>query len=137
LMAEHINEFSLFPGVDLMLRRLASGGARLAVVSSNSTENVQRILGPANVALIGHFACGVSMFGKASRLRGVLRATKIAAAETIYVGDEIRDGAAARKAGIAFGAVGWGQCRLEAMRAHGADEGFTTVSEIAEKLAGS
>ena len=76
-MAEHTGTFSLFPGISDGLHRLAAGGVQLAVVSSNSRENVQRVLGVENAKLMTHLACGVSMFGKAARLRQVVRLVEL------------------------------------------------------------
>ena len=78
-MAEHIHEFELYDGIADSLQRLATNGVVLGVVSSNSRENVEAILGPANAPLIKHWACGASMFGKASKLRTVLRTSGIPA----------------------------------------------------------
>ena len=117
-----------------MLERLALSGRIVAVVSSNSTANVQRILGPESVRLISHFLCGASMFGKAVKLRRVLRLTAIAPDTALYIGDEIRDGEAARDAGIAFGAVGWGMHDEPSLRRQNPAEFFYSVDEIAVKL---
>ena len=135
-MARDIAHIALFPGVDRLLRGLAERGIRTAIVTSNSIDNVRRVLGPDNAALIQHYACGVSIFGKRAKLRGVLRDSGIAAAEAICVGDEIRDLEAARAEGIAFGAVSWGYTSPEALRAHAPEETFSTVDEILQKLAG-
>jgi phosphoglycolate phosphatase len=135
LMAEHIHEFRLFDGIAESLGQLHSRGVILGIVSSNSRENVRLILGPENATLIRHHASGASIFGKAAKLRAVLRASRIPARETIYVGDEIRDAEAARKAGMAFGAVGWGHHSLETLRNENSEECFTEPREIGEKLA--
>ena len=55
-MVAHTGKLSLFPGISEVLHRLAAAGIRLAIVSSNSRENVERVLGPANARLIGRFA---------------------------------------------------------------------------------
>ena len=133
-MAQHTGTFSLFPGVSDVLHRLAAGGVQLAVVSSNSRENVERVLGADNVKLMTHLACGVSMFGKATRLRQVIRGSAIPRQQAIYIGDEIRDAEAAEKAGIAFGAVTWGQHTETSLRAKNPAQVFTTVQEMADKL---
>ena len=133
-MAEYTGTFSLFPGVREVLHRLAAGGVQLAVVSSNSRENVERVLGVDNVRLMAHMACGVSMFGKAARLCQVIRGSAIPRQQAIYIGDEIRDAEAAAKAGIAFGAVTWGQQTEASLRAENPAEVFMTVQEIADKL---
>jgi phosphoglycolate phosphatase len=135
-MAREIAHIPLFPGVDELLRGLAGQGIQTAIVTSNSIDNVRRVLGPDNAALIRHYACGVSIFGKQAKLRGVLRSSGAAAAEAICIGDEIRDLEAARAEGIAFGAVAWGYTSPEALRAHAPEEMFTSIEEILRKLAG-
>jgi phosphoglycolate phosphatase len=64
-----------FPGARELLVDLARAGLELAVVSSNSKENVEAILGPEASAAIRRFSCGVSIFGKRARLRKVLAAS--------------------------------------------------------------
>ena len=122
----------LFPGVGEILRRLVEEGVTLAVATSNSRENVVRALGPENAALIRHWECDISFFGKKARFRRILRQSGVAAARALCVGDEIRDADAARAAGIPFGAVGWGYTTAEALRACGPAETFGTVEEIVE-----
>jgi phosphoglycolate phosphatase len=133
-MAEHTGTLSLFPGIHEVLTRLAAGGVQLAIVSSNSRENVERILGRDNGRLIAYFGCGVSLFGKADKLRQAIRQCSVSSSEAIYIGDEVRDAKAAAKAGIAFGAVTWGQHREEVLRAQHPAEIFANVQEIADKL---
>src|SRR5215204_798138 len=83
LSARDIDELQLFNGIDTVLRSLSKAGLVLAVVSSNSEENVRRLLGPGLAELIGHFACGASLFGKAAKLRKVLKASGVSPAEVI------------------------------------------------------
>ena len=130
-MAERIQDFRLFPGIGDVLGHLARQGMRLAVVSSNSSANVKAILGRDVTQLISHFGCGASLMGKAAKLRAAVRASGIATSETIYIGDEIRDAEAARKAGLAFGAVAWGQHRLTTLQAIRPDEIFESVADLA------
>jgi phosphoglycolate phosphatase len=140
LIARHIRKLKsrdrgaigIFPGVDTLLRQLAGRGVMLAVVSSNSEENVRRALGPELAPLIHHYACGASLFGKAASFRKVLRRCDVALAETLCVGDELRDLEAAREAGLPFGAVTWGYTTAEALRAQAPEVVFERVEEIAE-----
>ena len=133
-MAEYAGKLTLFPGTSEVLHRLAACGVQLGIVSSNSRENVERVLGMENAKLIAHFACGVSMFGKAAKVRDVLRRSAVERQHAIYIGDEIRDAEAASKARIAFGAVTWGQHSIEVLRAQGPAEVFETIAGIADKL---
>ena len=133
-MARDIAGIAPFPGVDRLLRDLAGQGIRLAVVTSNSLDNVRQVLGADSAALIQHYECGASLFGKRPKLRAVLRASGVPAAAAICIGDEIRDFEAARAEGIAFGAVTWGYTNPEALRALAPEEVFACPEEILQKM---
>ena len=132
LMAEEAERFRLFPEIDACLRALFAGGVRLGIVSSNSRENIEKILGADLSKLIHHFDCGASMFGKASKVRRVVRVS--GTGRGIYIGDEVRDAEAARDAGLAFGAVAWGHHRLEILCKSQPDEVFHRPGEIAPRI---
>ncbi|MEH3144921.1 MAG: HAD hydrolase-like protein [Methylobacterium frigidaeris] len=125
---------ALFPGIPDLLARLRGGGISLALVSSNREDVVRRVLGPEGAALIGHFACGASLFGKAAKFRAVVRASRIPPAEVLCLGDELRDHQAASRAGLAFGAVTWGYTRPEALLAAGPAHCFDGPEAVAAAL---
>jgi phosphoglycolate phosphatase len=129
-MAEHDGSLHVFEGIPEALRRLDASGLHLAVVSSNSRANVERILGPDLSALFGHFDCGAALFGKASKIRATVRHFRVAPGESIYLGDELRDAEAARKAGVGFGAVAWGQHTLATLQGAAPDRVFQTVPDL-------
>lgn len=134
LLARDIDKISLFEGVDTVLHTLSREGVMLAVVSSNSRENVCQVLGPDNVALIETLSCGVSLFGKAAKLRGVLRRCGVSRGEAIYIGDEVRDIEAAHEAAVASGAVAWGYNTVEVLRAYAPNKIFNSVGDIVESI---
>ncbi len=136
LMNAQIREISLFEGIDALLPSLSAAGATLAMVSSNSEANVRTVLGPDTAARMTRYECGVSMFGKASRLKKVLAKTGIPPSEAIYVGDEIRDILAARAARVASGAVGWGYNTPAALKAHSPTVLFERVDDLRTFLIG-
>jgi phosphoglycolate phosphatase len=72
----------------------------------------------------------MSIFGKASRIRAVLKRCGVAAGDAIYIGDQGTDADASRKAGVDFGAVHWGYATIEALRLAGADVEFTTPLDL-------
>ena len=133
-MSRDIGGIALFAGVDRLLRDLAGRGIRLAVVTSNSIDNVRQVLGPDSAALIQHYECGASIFGKRPKLRAVLCDSGVPAAEAICIGDEIRDFEAARAEGIPFGAVTWGYTNPEALRALAPEQVFASLEEILQKM---
>ncbi|MFB9242694.1 HAD hydrolase-like protein [Massilia antarctica] len=130
LMSENAASIALFGGIADALLALADAGVALAVVSSNSEQNVHRVLGPGLSSLFSHFECGMSVFGKASRIRKVVRQSQVGAGEALYVGDQGTDAEASAKAGVAFGAVAWGYAPAETLRAHGPVEEFESVSAM-------
>lgn len=133
-MAEEIDKIPMFPGVSEMLQQLSAAGMTLAVVSSNSEANVRQVIGPQNSALVHDFDCGAAVFGKASKLKAVMKRCRTEPEQAILIGDEIRDAAAARKVKMAFGAVAWGYTNPEALQTQAPDEFFNRVDEIAERL---
>lgn len=134
LAARDIDRLHLFPGVPEMLADLAAGGVVLALLSSNTRENVGRVLGPENAARIAHYACGASLFGKARRLERLMARVGVSPTQTLCIGDELRDLEAARAVGCAFGAVSWGYTRAEALAAAGPDLMFADPAGIAKSL---
>ncbi|MBN2002580.1 MAG: HAD-IA family hydrolase [Anaerolineae bacterium] len=132
-MAQDIHEIALFDGVGALLQHLSQQGATLAVVSSNSYENIRQVLGD-NAGAIHHYECGIDVFGKASKLRKVLAKSKMRPEDAIYIGDEIRDIEAAHEVHIASGSVTWGYNRADVLRTHTPCEIFNSLEEIVEKV---
>ena len=130
MMQDSAHQIPLFDGIADALRHLHGRGVQLAVVSSNSEHNGRAVLGPELTALVARFDCGMSVFGKASRIRAVLKACGAAPAEALYIGDQATDAEAARKAGVAFGAVHWGYATIEALRAQACATEFVTPADL-------
>ncbi|MDO9547750.1 MAG: HAD hydrolase-like protein [Candidatus Marinimicrobia bacterium] len=134
LMTEDIHTIPMFDGIDTLLRKLAQNKIKLAVVSSNSVENIRQVLGQELTSLISQFECGVSIFGKGLKLRKVLAKSGIPETESIYIGDEIRDIDAANHIGISSGAVSWGYNTVESLLARHPSELFYSVEDLAKKI---
>jgi phosphoglycolate phosphatase len=130
-VAAQADSISLFEGTSAMLQTLHAAGIRLAIVSSNAEDNIRRILGADNAALISDYDCGASLFGKSSKLRNVLRRSGIAPREAICIGDETRDIEAAREAGMDSGAVLWGYAKPDVLRTFQPSRTFESMSSLA------
>jgi phosphoglycolate phosphatase len=133
-MAQDIERIRIFDGVAQMLQRLGSGDCRIALASSNAAANVEQVLGPELCACIEASECGVSLSGKPARLRRLRRRFGVEADETLYIGDEVRDIVAARRAGIAAGAVTWGYNSDAALIAQRPDLLFRRVEQISPRM---
>jgi phosphoglycolate phosphatase len=130
LMSREGSQVRPFAGVVEELQSLSAKGVALAIVTSNSDENVRRVMGE---ELMRHFRfveCGASMFGKKRRLDRVLRAAGVDRGSCIYVGDQTNDGEAARDSGIAFGAVHWGYASEESLDRYSPALRFRNVADL-------
>ncbi len=134
LMTEQIDQITLFAGSEKLLRDLKDKGYKIAIVSTNSQENIRKVMGEELIKLNDHFAGGVSMFGKESKLIKVLKLSGVTKEEAIYIGDEIRDIQASQKIGLPVGAVAWGYNAAAAMAAFNPTIMFNTLEEILEKV---
>lgn len=134
LMAQDAGSIRLFDGAAETLRGLHAAGVKLAVVSSNTEANIRTVLGGDLTGLISQFACGATMFGKASKFRRVLKTLGVAPGEAISIGDEIRDMDAAREVGLATGVVSWGYTAPDALKAQKPDHVFETIGEIVDQI---
>jgi len=129
-VTESIDSIRLFHGIPEALTALRTNGTRLAIVSSNSEQNVRRVLGSELADLILFYGCGASLFGKTSKLRSAIGHCNAAPKRTIYVGDETRDIEAARAAGTASGAVLWGYAAPDALRSLNPTIVFHNVDQL-------
>lgn len=134
LMERRVEAVRLFAGIESTIADLHDRGATLALLSSNSRTNAMRVLGHEMASHFDYLECGVSVFGKRAKLRNLLARSGFAAADAIFIGDEIRDAQAANRVGITFGAVGWGYTAIEALLKMGAGEYFSSPDELTLKL---
>jgi phosphoglycolate phosphatase len=88
------------------------------------------VLGERLAGLFSAYSCGASIFGKGAKLRKLVARFPVERSQVLCVGDEIRDVEAARKEGVAFGAVAWGYTRLEALAAHAPEETFMAPADL-------
>lgn len=133
LSAEAGDAVVLFPGAEQMLAGLAASDVAIAIVSSNSEAVIRRTLGRAS-AHVSHFNCGASLWGKSAKFKAVIRQAGVERRRTIAIGDEIRDIDAARRAGIAAGAVTFGYNTGASLRAHGPDMIFDDYGQLLARL---
>ncbi|GAB3923126.1 HAD hydrolase-like protein [Larkinella terrae] len=136
LMTRDIDQIRLFDGIPELLKQLVRQGVRLAVVSSNSEANIRRVLGPECASLITYYGCGTSLFGKQHKFRKAMAVNGVGPAETLSVGDEIRDIEAAREVSTAFGAVAWGYTRPDVLKMYTDIAVFYTSADVIRAVLG-
>lgn len=130
LQNQQIEKIVLFDGIAEVIRNLKARGVTVVVVTSNDADNVRTVLGAELSALIDQYSCGSSLFGKAAKFKGVLKAFKARPEATLSIGDELRDIEAARKVGIAVGAVTWGYAHEDSLLSEKPDHVFEKPADI-------
>jgi len=84
--AGDVHRLRLFPGIPEMFRGLRNLNLNMGIVSSNSEAIIRQLIGPEIASWVKHYGCGSSLFGKAAKLKTMLRATKTAAPKAIISG---------------------------------------------------
>lgn len=108
-MSKGIPKLKTFDHLDGALRELARQNIRLFVISSNDQRSIELFMKANKLSSLWEDVIGdVGLLGKAKPIKGLVRKTGYQPREVVYVGDETRDVAAAKKAGVASIAVGWG-----------------------------
>ena len=123
-----------FEGIDDVIRELATREIKLGIVTTNTRQIVEQVLGAELFKLFDFFVGEVSLFGKPKALKKVVALSGCLKSETLAIGDEIRDLNAASKVKIPFGAVSWGFSSPEALSARNPLYNFTQPSQIIEKI---
>ena len=98
------------------LVKLKESGCVLGILTTNSRENVMEFLKNNNLELFDFVYSGRAVFGKSRLLKKLMKAKTIPHNDPIYVGDEIRDVEAAKKAGIKVIGVSWGYNTKDALQ---------------------
>lgn len=109
LLSARLDELQIFPGIAEVLKQLHAKGFQVAVVSSNTEENIRKVL---HREKIESYVAGVygnlGLFNKSRAFKAVLRDQRAQAHDAIYVGDEVRDIEAAKRGHIPVISVTWG-----------------------------
>ena len=120
-LGRQIDTIKIFPGVKSALIGLDKKGYRLAILSSNIKENIDKFIVNNKIEMFDFVYGKSNILGKADELADLIKTYRLNKSETIYIGDEIRDVEACKKNKIKIIAVSWGLHKEAALRRHGAD----------------
>lgn len=108
-LSKEIEHTKLFSDMAETLSKLKDNGHTLGIVSSNSSENVNKFLEINHLEHLFDFVVSsTTLFGKHRSLKKIIWQQHLNLDHVIYIGDETRDIEAAKKIGIKIIAVGWG-----------------------------
>jgi phosphoglycolate phosphatase len=114
---QKIDQVELFPGIRDLVLGLKRRMFRLGILTSNSRENVQKLLRARDLDVFDFIHSESNFFGKTRALLHLLHKHGLGKDDVIYVGDEIRDIEACYHAQVAVIAVSWGFHRKALLRA--------------------
>ena len=115
-LEKEMNKIKFFPGVKKLLYDLKKEGYKLAIISSNRLENVNKFIEHNNLNVFDFIHGKTDLFGKSGYLRKFIIDFKLKKSEVIYVGDEIRDAEACKKVGIKIIGVSWGLHTIKVLK---------------------
>lgn len=118
LMRGNITKLPLIPGIAEILPEMRARAQAFGILTSNATANVDLFLRAYGLRQHFDFISSTSkLTGKSKHLRAIQKTFSVRAEEMLYVGDEIRDIKAAKKADIDIAAVTWGFNSTESLKA--------------------
>lgn len=136
MLKSRIASLPLIQGMAEALPVLRSKAKHFGILTSNSVDNVSLFLETHRLQEVFTFVSSTSkLTGKARHLKSIQKSYGIRPKEMIYIGDEIRDIRAAKKAGVTVAAVGWGFNSSESLQAEEPDYLLQRPDELAELLA--
>jgi phosphoglycolate phosphatase len=104
-----VHTLSAVDGIEAVFAQLSQRGIKPDILSSNTVENIKLFAKMNNFS--DHFGTvysGTNIFGKNRVINKYVKDNYISKSELIYVGDELRDIEACKKAGVKIIAVTWG-----------------------------
>lgn len=105
---KRVHELEPYPGIHSMLQNLRADGIGLALLSSNSRQNVIQFLDRHRLHYFDWIEGTSGVLDKQNRIRRQIRKHRLDSAQLIYIGDESRDIEAAKACGIKVISVTWG-----------------------------
>lgn len=121
-----INKAKIFPGIKNIFDELRKRDIKIIILSSNTTENIEKWLVHQKIK-VDKIITNNNIFGKDKLLRKMGR-------QFVYVGDEVRDVEACKKAGVKMIGVTWGFNTKKALKKAGADYLLDNRTELRKLL---
>lgn len=134
-MAKQMHTVEPFDGIKEAFDKLAQQGYSLYVLSTNSKKTIDTFLKKYKLDknIIKVYA-NIGLLGKTRALEKLLKDAGLQVEQCIYVGDEIRDVEAAKKAGIKCVAVGWGYNHPDSLKIALPDLLITKPAQLLEAI---
>ena len=131
LMRGNIAKLQLIPGIGEILPTLRQRVEGIGILTSNATANVDLFLKAHGLRQHFDFISSTSkLTGKSKHLRAICKTFSARPESMLYVGDEIRDVKAAKKADVPMAAVTWGFNSADSLRILAPEHLLHTPAEL-------
>lgn len=134
---KEISSIQPIAGLKEILIQLKEFGFEMGIITSNSRKNVRRFLKQNNIDLFDFISTSSKLWGKNRCINKTLKKNSINNQDVVYIGDEVRDIIAAKKAGVRVAAVTWGYNSLKALKEQEPDYVVNNPKELIELFADS
>jgi len=130
-MRGNITRLPLIPGIGEVLQQLRPKVQSFGVLTSNAPANVDLFLKAHGLRELFDFISSTSkLTGKAKHIKAIRKTFSLKESDMLYIGDEIRDIIASKKARIPVAAVTWGFNSPEALAAENPTHLIHHVEEL-------
>jgi phosphoglycolate phosphatase-like HAD superfamily hydrolase len=136
MMRGNITRLQMIEGMAEVIVEMRRHVRSFGILTSNATANVELFLETHGLREPFDFISSTSkLTGKAKHLRAIRKTFSLRHEEMLYIGDELRDVKASRKAGIPVAAVTWGFNSRESLAAEKPDYLFDHPADFLRLLA--
>lgn len=111
----HLKSLRLFDGVVEVIKQLNEKGYTISIITSNSKTNILEYMKHQEVFYFKQVMSSNGLFGKDKTLKKYMKDNRLHSSELMYIGDEVRDIQACKKANVEIIAVTWGVDPREAL----------------------
>ncbi len=136
MMRGNITQLQMIGGMSEVLIELRRHVRSFGILTSNATANVDLFLRTHGLRDQFDFISSTSkLTGKSKHLKAILKTFSLRPGELLYIGDELRDVKASKKAGVPIAAVTWGFNSRESLAASEPDYLFDEPVDFLRLLA--
>jgi len=125
-----------FPDIKETLLTLKDMGIPMALITSNSLENVSRFIEQHQLHFFDWIEGGSGLFNKQTTIRKQIKRHNLNIEDIIYVGDETRDIVASKKCKIKIISVLWGFQTAQILRSYNPDFYAHTPLDLVQIIKG-
>jgi len=119
-------------GVEDILKQLRGIGKQMGILSSNTSENILKFLKENNLDIFDFIHTTSKVWTKNTSLKNLIKKHNLQKDHVLYIGDEVRDIAAAKRLGVKVAAVTWGYNSSKTLKKHNPDFLVNSPQELLE-----